>query len=283
MNNVIFDLGKYDIKVMMFDSEGNTIGKYKIGSLFEYDIELPEDISGDIQLDRMQSTHPDKDGVIGTGDVFIDPVEEEWAVCIVKSFFDRFINDDPNEYNIVLLVPMGDYGKSKIKLVDAFRDQLSCEISVFPQAAFITNSGLIIDIGGGTTDYIQFKNGKMIEAGSFHIGMKKALFDLRKKINQKMSIDLGVETMRELFINPVMEINNKLEDVSVLRNNILNTFWDLLKEQIITKKNSVHANDILVVGGAVPLFKDLIEESGFKCILDSYISIISTEKKIIKK
>lgn len=283
MNNVIFDLGKYDIKVMVFDAEGNTIGKYKIGSLFEYDAELPEDFSGEVQVDRMQSTHPSKDGVIGTGDVFIDPVEEEWAVCIVKSFFDRFINNDPSEYNTILLVPMGDYSKSKAKLISAFRDQLSSEISVFPQAAFVTNSGLIIDIGGGTTDYIQFRNGRMIEAGSFHIGMKKALFDLRKKINQKMHIDLGLETMRELFINPVMEINNKTEDVTNLRDNILNTFWELLTEQIITKKNSVHANDILLIGGAVPLFKELINESGFRCIMDSYISIISTEKKLIKK
>lgn len=165
--------------------------------------------------------------------------------------------------NVVLGLPLSQYRNGHAILIDLINNNriktfnlngidrtiIIENVAIFPEAvASVDNTynGIIVDVGGKTTDICIIKNGKLIKPYSHNQGTVNLHTGFINKINTKFSLDLDEEDAIDIIKNGLrikgigQNINFALEEVKDFTDNIIS---------ILNADYKVATNDVIVTGG----------------------------------
>ena len=209
----------------------------------------------------------------GLKDVEINKAKRENIFILLYTLIALSSNDVENK--IVVGLPIGQYQKQKNIYKDMILDNNFNEIiinntkrviritdcMVFPEGlASITNdfNGIILDIGGRTSDICLIRNKKVISPISIPKGTLNLYDKIINELNSQFSLDLELFDIQRILLNG-LEIYGERKNINFIYD-IIN---DFIKELIIKLKleYSLSTNNLLVIGGGgKDLFKYIQKE-----------------------
>lgn len=124
---------------------------------------------------------------------------------------------------------------------------------------------MVVDIGTYTLDVIIFENGKALVSESFanSFGTNKVITELQKQINKDYSASLNEAEINNLLQTKQLRIEGDVKDLSILVNDELDHYYDLVSNQITGHNSELfnRADAILVTGGGAKLLQHLIPQN----------------------
>lgn len=169
--------------------------------------------------------------------------------------------------NIVLGLPIAQYKQNKenFKSTISTRRMVSVKykgenksiiidnIEVFPEGAgayysmdYKPDNCIVLDIGGRTTNIINFENKKIVKSDSKALGMINLYADIRDTINSKYSLDLKIEQIENILRNGLWVDGEKI-DVTFIKVIIQELLDELMNE--LNLNYPIRTQEVFLSGG----------------------------------
>ena len=168
----------------------------------------------------------------------------------------------------------------KVKLNDREKTLIIEDLIVFPEGAgayyslnYRNKNCVIVDLGGGTTNIVSFKNGKLDKVTTLGKGMIQLYTSIRDYINSTYTLKLELED-----IEPIMKDGLIVDGEDISWNFLKSIMDDFIKELMNELRNfDIRTSKVLLTGGGSKLFKaslknrikglDVIEEYLFSNVI----------------
>lgn len=118
-------------------------------------------------------------------------------------------------------------------------------------------NGIILDIGGRTTDICLLENKRVINPISKTKGVLNLYSQIINSINSKFSLDL-VEDDAERIIKQGLRIDGEIQDIGFIYNILANFTDDIINT--LKLEYSLRTNNLLLIGGGGELFYNSIKK-----------------------
>lgn len=173
------------------------------------------------------------------------------------------------EYREYIL--QNNYANIKINGEDRIINITNCKVFAEGLASVEDYEGIILDIGGRTTDIAEIRDKRVINPISKPKGVLNLYSNIINSINSKFGLDL-VEEDAERIIKKGLVLDGEEQDISFIYQ-ILSTFTDDIVNTL-KLEYSLRTNNLLVIGGGGNLFFPSIKKrvKQAKLIKDSLLS-----------
>lgn len=169
--------------------------------------------------------------------------------------------------NIVLGLPIGQYKENKEKFKNTISIKKMVEvrykginksiiidnIEVFPEGAGAYYSlddkpinCIVLDIGGRTTNIVNFENKKIAKFDSKALGMINLYSDIRDNINSKYSLDIKIEQIENILKNGLW-VDGEKTDMNFVKPIIRELLDELMNE--LNLNYPIRTQEVLLTGG----------------------------------
>lgn len=222
----------------------------------------------------IEIVHEQKTYTIGEGnrDVEINKASRETNLLFIYSLI--ALESEDIENKIAVGLPIGQFQSEKDKyrefiLKNGYTDIeingrkriiniTDCKVCAEGLSAVSPDyNGIILDIGGRTTDICLLENKRVINPISKTKGVLNLYSQIINSINSKFSLDL-VEDDAERIIKQGLKIDGEVQDISFIYN-ILATFTDDIINTL-KLEYSLRTNNLLLIGGGGELFYNSIKK-----------------------
>lgn len=248
---------------------GSSLLKVHTGRMLASKIKRGKYINKTIEV-----VHERKTYTIGEGnrDVEINKASRETNLLFIYTLIALESQDIENR--IAVGLPIGQYQTEKERYREYILDNGYADIEVngVKRIINITDckvcaeglsavsqdyNGIILDIGGRTTDICLLDNKRVINPISKTKGVLNLYSQIINSINSKFSLDL-VEDDAERIIKNGLKIDGEVQDISFIYN-ILATFTDDIINTL-KLEYSLRTNNLLLIGGGGELFYNSIKK-----------------------
>jgi plasmid segregation protein ParM len=180
--------------------------------------------------------------------------------------------------NIVLGLPIAQYKQNKDNLKSIITASRMASlrykgekkiiiienIEIFPEGAGAyysledkPNDCIVLDIGGRTTNIINFHNKKIVKSDSKALGMINLYADVRDNINSKYSLDLKIENI-ENVLRDGLWIDGQKIDMSFLKPIVEDLIDELMNE--LNLNYPIRIEETLLTGGGAFLLYSALQK-----------------------